>query len=743
MQPPHSEPQFPSPIIRRSLDERGSAVAERTCIITWVALLAACATATLAPAADKPIDTAAWQEVVPISSVMADSPGDVRRPVRVRGVVTWRRGAGMVVQDESAGIWIEVTDARRIGLWQAEDDPPTEICVGTEVEIDGWSNRGGYAPNILPARMRVIGVHTLPPPRPYDRERFFQGVDDCLRVTVRGVVQGYRDDSDRWIVLVSEGTRRFTVAIEKSQLVSPPETFVDGVIRATGVATAQFNTRGQFLAPRVNVTDRHGLVVEQPPGGPPFESPRVSLRAIAGYRPQRADGHRLCTQGVVTYAVPGRFLYLQENCLGVRVETTSQERYEPGDVVEVAGFIDSVGYVASLVEAMVRKVAREASPEPIPIHPAAIAQINAVAAARFVLADPGDYYGCLVTFPARVIDVQTTNGGGEVMLDADDTGVAAAANVLVFAGLQWLEPGSDVKVTGIVQPEPMADKEWTKEWQSADGRRMQILLRSTSDIELVRPPSWWTPRRLAASLAAVASLAAFVAGWAVLLRRQVVRQLSLIESQLQIEAASEERHRIAREFHDTLEQDLAGIALRMDAAAGRTQDERSRAEFEQQRALFEKLREETHDFLWDLRDPQRNDGSLQASLAAQVAYQRSLTSVPITLHLETDVPRRVPSMVQYHLLRIAREAVSNALEHADPSRIDLWLRGGDAGIVLEVVDDGSGFDVASGERLDGHFGMRGMRERSRRIGGEIAIDSRPGAGTTVRVQVPSGDLPNP
>ena len=721
-------------------------MADRTCMTTWFAILAAIATTTIAPAADAPADMAAWQEVVPISNVMADPPGDVRRPVRVRGVVTWRHGAGMVVQDDSAGIWIEVTDAQRLGLWESQADPPADVREGTEVEIDGWSNRGGYAPNILPVRMRAIGVNPLPPPRPYDRERFFQGVDDCLRMTVRGVVQGYRDDSDRWIVLVSEGTKRFTVAIEKSQLGSPPETLVDGVIKATGVATAQFNTRGQFLAPRLNVTDGDGLVVERPPGGPPFESPRVSLRAIAGYSPQLADGHRLCARGVVTYAVPGRFLYLQEGCLGVRVETTSQERYEPGDVVEVAGFVDSVGYVASLVEAMVRKVAREASPEPIPIHPAAIAQINAVAAARFVLADPGDYYGCLVTFPARVVDVQTNNGGGEVLLNADDTGVAAAANVLVFAGLQWLEPGSEVNVTGIVQPEPTADNEWTKEWQSADGRRMQILLRSTSDIELVGPPSWWTPRRLATALAAVAGLAAFAAGWVVLLRRQVVRQLSLIESQLQVEAASEERQRIAQEFHDTLEQDLAGIALRMDAAAGRTQDPRARAELEQQRVLFARLRAETHDFLWDLRDPQRNDGSLQGSLAAQVAYQRSLVSVPITLQLNADVPGRVPSLVQYHLLRIAREAVSNAIKYAEPSRIDLRIGGGDAGLVLEVADDGVGFDVAAREALEGHFGIRGMRERARRIGAAIAIESHPGEGTRVRVRVPpamlrSGETP--
>ena len=717
-------------------------VADRTCMTTWIAVLAAFATATMTRAAEEASDTAARKEVVPISSVMADPPGDVRRPVRVRGVVTWRHGAGMIVQDDSAGIWIEVTDAKRLGYWEGEPDPPADVREGTEVEIDGWSNRGGYAPNILPAQMRVLGVRPQPDPRPYDRDRFFQGVDDCLRVTVRGVVQGYRDDYDRWIVLVSEGTKRFTVAIEKSLLGSPPETLVDGVIRATGVATAQFNTRGQFLAPRLNVTDGDGLVIDQPPGGPPFESPRVSLRAIATYRPQLADGHRLCTQGVVTYAVPGRFLYLQEGCVGVRVETTSPERFEPGDVVEVAGFVDGVGYVASLVEAMVRKLAREAPPDPTPIQPAAITQINAVAAARFTLADPGDYYGCLVTFPARVVDVQTTNGGGEVLLEADDTGVSAVANVLVFAGLRGLDPGSDVKVTGIVQPEPTADNDSMKEWHSANDRRMQIVLRATSDIEVVRPPSWWTPRRLAAALAGVAGLAAFAAGWVVLLRRQVARQLSLIESQLQVEAASEERQRIAQEFHDTLEQDLAGIALRMDAAAGRTQDPRARAELEQQRALFEKLREETHDFLWDLRDPQRNDGSLQESLAAQVAYQRSLTSVPVMLHLDPDVPRRVPSLVQYHLLRIARQAVSNALEHADPSRIDLWLRGGSGGIVLEVVDDGRGFDVTTGESLEGHFGIRGMRERSRRMGGVIAIESRPGEGTTVRMQVPSGRLRN-
>ena len=707
-----------------------------------IAVLAALAASLARSATAEPGDASAWPPVAPIRSVMADWADEERRPVRVRGVVTWRHGAGMVVQDDSAGIWIEVTDSRRLGPWESDVDPSAEMGEGTEVEIDGWSNRGGYAPNILPVRIRVVGAKRPPPPRPYDPERFFQGVDDCLRVSVRGVVQGFREDASRWILLVADGTKRFTVAIEQRHVAPPPDALVDGVITATGVATAEFNTRGQLLAPRLNVTDGDGLVVEQPPASPPFEAPQVPLRAIAGYRPERADGHRLRTRGVVTYAVPGRFLYLQEGCLGVRVETTSRERHEPGDVVEVAGFVDGAGYVASLVEALVRRVSRGETPIPMPMHPAAIGRINATAAARFALADPGDYYGCLVTFPARVVEMQTTNGGGEVLLDADDTGVAAAATAPVFAQLGSLEPGSEVRVTGIVQPRAAADNDSTKEWQSASDRQLQILLRSAADIEVVKAPSWWKPQRLALALAVIAGLAAVAVGWVVLLRRQVIRQLALIEAQVQAEAAVEERHRIAREFHDTLEQDLAGIALRMDAAASRCQDARSRAEFEQQRALFEKLREETHDFLWDLRDPQRNDGSLQASLAAQVAYQRSLTSVPISLHIDPDVPPRVPSLVQYHLLRIAREAVINALEHGDPSRIEVGIRGGAAGIILEVIDDGSGFDVAGGDSLEGHFGVRGMRERSRRMGGTVTIDSRRGVGTTVRVNVPARALRN-
>jgi signal transduction histidine kinase len=229
---------------------------------------------------------------------------------------------------------------------------------------------------------------------------------------------------------------------------------------------------------------------------------------------------------------------------------------------------------------------------------------------------------------------------------------------------------------------------------------------------------------------AVASLA-----WVLLLRRQVAQQLATIERKLQGEAATEERHRIAREFHDTLEQDLAGIELQLDAAADTTDNDRSRAVFEKQRGLLSRLRQETHDFLWDLRDPARVEGTLVESLVAQTAYLQSGTGVPITLHADDRIGR-VPADVQFHLLRIVRESIHNAIRHGDPASVVVNVGPDGTGIAVEVMDDGHGFDVTAKQGLAGHFGLRGMAERAERLGAGLKITSSAASGTKVRVTVP-------
>ena len=719
--------------ISRTTRRRGLA----GCVV--LAALGAAACCRTAPAVAAGDDGEARPPRVPIRDLLTDIDAPSRRRVTLQGVVTWRGWTGLIIQDDSAGIWVDtVRDAPRPVGFEGEPGVPARLTPGQEVEVAGWTNRGGYSPNVFAETIRILGVKPEPAPRPVDPRRFFSGADDCRRVTVRGIVQGVRDGRVDWLLVTADGAERFTAVVSKQIVPQAPEHLVDAEVRMVGVAATNFNTRGERQSSRLLVARADDITVERAPPGPPFAAPEVPLHAIAPYGPDPADGHRVRTQGSVTFAEPGRFLYLQQGTMGVRVETASAERFVPGDRVEAAGFVDGRRDVAGIVEAVVRRIESDRPLAPIRITPDEIVAINRHAAYYGVVAAPGDYKGCLVTFPARVVDVQVADDGGAVLLQSGSTSVVAVVQPEAFRSVRRVEPGSDVVATGIVLEDATPRAAGGRMADARAFGQLQLLLRSAADVRLVRSPSWWKPHRLAAALAAVATVAAVATGWVVLLRRQVRRQLALIETKLQAEAAADERHRIAREFHDTLEQDLAGITLQLDAAAQRAGDERSRRVLEEQRGLLARLRSETHDFLWDLRDPARHDGALLEALAAQAAYLGSLGTVPIRLAAAGELPRVSPH-VQHHLLRIMREAVNNARTHADATAIDVRVAARPDGLCLTVADDGQGFDVAARDALEGHFGIRGMRERARRIAAAFTIESRPGRGTRVAVVVPPGD----
>ena len=90
----------------------------------------------------------------------------------------------------------------------------------------------------------------------------------------------------------------------------------------------------------------------------------------------------------------------------------------------------------------------------------------------------------------------------------------------------------------------------------------------------------------------------------------------------------------------------------------------------------------------------------------------------------------------HHLLRIAQEASTNAVRHAKATQITLELDYGPDSVVLTIADDGTGFSPDDTLNLSGHFGLRGIRARATKLGGQFTIQSAPDAGTTIRVEVP-------
>ncbi len=138
----------------------------------------------------------------------------------------------------------------------------------------------------------------------------------------------------------------------------------------------------------------------------------------------------------------------------------------------------------------------------------------------------------------------------------------------------------------------------------------------------------------------------------------------------------------------------------------------------------------------DLRASALEGHDLPAALS-EAAYQWTAGS-PVEIQVDVEGEnRRLPEETEQHLLRIAQEAVTNAVKHAHASQVRIHLEMANKKLSLRVADNGQGFeqDEAFSE-VGGHFGLLGMRERAERLGGELRLHSERGQGTEVAVTVP-------
>jgi signal transduction histidine kinase len=267
-----------------------------------------------------------------------------------------------------------------------------------------------------------------------------------------------------------------------------------------------------------------------------------------------------------------------------------------------------------------------------------------------------------------------------------------------------------------------------------------LVLRGPRDVVLLREPPWWTPERILWAMALLAATILVVLVWAALLRRQVAAQTRVIQQKVEREVVMEERSRIARDLHDTLEQQLALIGVQIDSSLARLAEspELVRKSLELALAVVRHTHEEARRSVWDLRSVALEQGGLvEASRQLATADDAARQKVEVTT--SGDV-RRLPVVVETNLLRIAQEAVTNAIKHSGASRIEVHLDYGERDVMLRVRDNGCGFDVekvlATSSR---RFGLMGMRERAEKMNAAFSLSSQPGQATEVRVTVPLSD----
>ena len=594
---------------------------------------------------------------------------------------------------------------------------------GDVVRIEGRAEHGVIMGGIRPEKIDVIGRGPVPDTTPIEPADLGTGRFHYRRVAVEGVIHRVEPAGDAAVRLVLHSPAGQTILeLETPDAGTAEEAgrLVDARVRATGLVVGNVNRQRQVVEPFLRVKRIVDLEILEPPPATPFAAPAVPLEKLAS---KSLGEHRVVVSGTAVAAPLAGAVYLRAGDASLRVRTDAR-KIRSGDVVEAAGFPEMGVYSIELADAECRVTGAGTPPPPRP-------------AAAKKRSDVDRLDADLVRIEGRVID--SADGRLVVRHGEIDYSVEPPSGGRLDVAARSL-----VRATGIGRVAAVEGKSYR-----AFPRSYTLELPTSDDLVVVHSPPWWTPRRIllavAAALGATAAVAAAAIAWAVLLRRQVRRQLGVIEAKLQAVAVAEERRRIAREFHDSLNQGLAAAVLRLDAAAHRLTDERSRGVVEHQRRLLAALQSEAREFLWDLRDPVHAEAPLADSLRADLA-QFDDADLRFRFEVGDAASRdlRYEPMIQHQIVRIVREAVANSLAHAKAGRIDVRLDGGAAAadpVRIEISDGGCGFDVAARSAAEGHFGIRGMLERARRIGGRVEIESTPGAGTRVTLTLPASSHP--
>lgn len=232
-------------------------------------------------------------------------------------------------------------------------------------------------------------------------------------------------------------------------------------------------------------------------------------------------------------------------------------------------------------------------------------------------------------------------------------------------------------------------------------------------------------QRLIETLAAHAALAVVNAQ-----RNERARELSV----------AQERTRLARDLHDSVTQTLFSLSLAAESAvavAGPAVPPALGEQLGRLRELAASALAEMRSLVETLRAADLEADGLAAALRQRVELLRRVHDVPLSLAVRGPVRLRDRTL-EREVFRVATEALSNALQHAEAGRISVTLDTGGDAVRLVVADDGAGFDLAATRRTSRRLGLTSMRERAEALGGVLHVDTAPGAGTRVTLVVPAG-----
>lgn len=402
---------------------------------------------------------------------------------------------------------LDETDAIRVEVPHLNG---TGLIPGDLISVDGQSAPGNAGPLIAGAQIRKLGHAALPPEPLVSLDRLSSGVYDAHWIAVEGIIRS---------VARSDGATRLKLAVGQDEVeVSTPPTgspapvsLVDAEVRLRALAENQFNQRHLLVATRLHMPALNYLQVLHRPPADVFAQAPISIAEIS-LMGAGNPGHRVHTRGVITSIWGDQNFSINDAGHGMFVTSENPAAVHIGDLVDAVGFPTTGEYTVFLGHATLRQIGTGAVPPP--------ARLTAAEAlARGLDAEPIQVEGTLLQRspgPRGILTLLLKDGATSFLVvrpDNEPAGIGAD-----------IAPGSRLRVSGIGVIH--ADS-------AHEPRELNVLLRSGSDVVLLKAPPWWTLRHALMLIAILCAIAVVILVWNALLRRRVHTQTRQIQAQLQ------------------------------------------------------------------------------------------------------------------------------------------------------------------------------------------------------------------